>query len=314
MRSERLRGLLWLLAVAAVIELVVLRTATRTLIHIPGTERFDTQIGVLAEVGRLAYYVAAISLISALVILGVGDVRSRVPRRIAEGLAIFGFLVVAAAGRLEVIPWPVVGWSGMAIMVFAGLLGWRGVRSLPVGFFLIGSVASGASVVAQAGAGGLAGSSVDLLVWVAEVSLVLAGSTAPLLLERPPGKVALAIGALSALVVAGSLAGGASTISILVLWNVGVPGWMPGLAYALAAGALATTLWSSAFRREWPVLIGSVLLVAGGVGTISTYQTGLVIVGVLVLGGRGERRSRDRRAGDVTPEASDVEVVPIGVS
>lgn len=314
MRSEPLRGLLWLLTIAALIELVVLRTATRTLINIPGTERFDTPISFLAEVGRLAYYVAAISLVAVLVMLAAGGLRSRVPRRIAPGAAVLAFLVVAAAGRLEAIPWPVVGWSGMVIMVLAGLLGWRGVRSVPVGFFLLGSVAAGSSVVAQAGAGGLTGSVVDLLVWVAEVSLVIAGLTSPLLLERPPGTAGLVVGVLSAVLVAGSFAGGASTISILVLWNVGVPGWMPGLAYALAAGALATTLWSAVGRGEWSVLVGSLLLVAGGVGMISTYQTGLVIAGVLVLSEVGERRFIDRPREVVTPESNDVEAVPIGAA
>lgn len=314
MRNERVRGLAWLLTIAALVELVVLRTATRTLIHIPGTERFDTPISVLAEVGRLAYYVAVVSLVALLVIHAVSGFRSRVPRRIAQGAAILAFLLIAGAGRFEAIPWPVVGWIGMATLVLVGLLGWRGVRSIPVGFFLAGSVAAGSSVVAQAGAGGLAGSHVDMLVWAAELSLVLAGLTAPLLLERPPGATALVMGVVAAALVAGSLAGGASTISILVLWNVGVPGWMPGLAYALAAGALAATLWSAASRGEWGVFVGSVLLVAGGVGMISTYQTGLVIAGLLALGGTGEERSVGRQIEGAVPQASDVDVVPIGIS
>lgn len=311
MRNERLRGVVWLLTIGALIELLVLRTATRTLINIPGTERFDTPISVLAEIGRLAYYVAVISLVAVMVMLAVGALRSRSPRRITQGAAVLAFLVAAGAGRLEAVPWTVVGWLGMAIMTLVALLGWRGARSVPVGFFLFASVAAGSSVVAQAGTGGLTGSRVDILVWVAEASLVLAGLAAPLLLDRPPGTAGLTFGALSAVLVAGSLAGGASTISILVLWNVGVPGWMPGLAYALAAGAVATTLWCAAARGEWPTFIGAMLLVAGGVGMISTYQTGLVIVGILVLGEAGEQRSMGDET--VTSEASDV-AVPIGVS
>ena len=311
MRSEHLRGLVWLLTIGAVIELVVLRTATRTLINIPGTERFDTPISVVAEIGRLAYYVAAVSLVAVMVMLAVGALRSRSPRRITQGAAVLAFLVVAGAGRREAVPWTAVGWSGMAIMILVTVLGLRGARSVPVGLFMVASVAAGWSVVAQAGADGLTGSRVDILVWVAEASLVLAGLTAPLLLDRPPGTAGLIFGALTAVFVAGSLAGGASTISILVLWNVGVPGWMPGLAYALAAGALATTLWSAAARGEWPVFVGAMLLAAGGVGMISTYQTGLVIVGILVLGETGEQRSMGVEA--VTSKPADV-AVPLGVS
>lgn len=312
MRIERLRGLVWLLTIAVLVELVVLRTATRTLINIPGTERFDTPISALAEFGRLAYYLAVVSLVAVLVMLAVDGLRSRATRRITQGAALLAFLVVAGAGRLEAVPWTVVGWFGMAIMLFVSILGWRGARSVPVGFFLVASVAAGSSVLAQAGAEGLTGSHVDMLVWLAEVSLVLAGLTTPMLLERPPGTAGLVAGVVSAVVVAGSLAGGASTISILVLWNVGVPGWMPGLAYAAAAGALATTLWSAAARGEWAVFIGSMLLVAGGVGMISTYQTGLVIAGIVVLSETGERRSAGTEV--VTPEVNDVEGAPIGVS
>jgi hypothetical protein len=77
---------------------------------------------------------------------------------------------------------------------------------------------------------------------------------------------------------------GASTLSILVLWNLGVPGWLPGIAYALALGSLVATLLSALASGRRLTAIGLVLLVAGGIGTISTYQTGLVLTAVLLLG------------------------------
>jgi hypothetical protein len=45
------------------------------------------------------------------------------------------------------------------------------------------------------------------------------------------------------------------------------------------------TLWSAFSSGQRSTAIGLVLLAAGGVGTISTYQTGLVLTGVLLLGG-----------------------------
>jgi hypothetical protein len=289
--SSRFRviGLLWLLAVSVLTELVVLRTVTRTLIHIPGLGEFEAPIRFLAEVGRFAYYVAAVSLIVTLALLALVGLRSRLPRHVGIGAVTIAFLLVAAAGRIGVVPWPIVGWSALALLASAGLLGWRGVRSLPVGLFLAGSVAAGGSVAVQGVGNGLTGSQMDILIWIAEWCFVLAGLTAPLLLKKSPSMAAWAVGGAATLMVIAAFARGASTLSILVLWNVGVPGWLPGVAYALAFAGLVVTAWSAAARGERTVVIGVVLLGAGGVGLFSTYQTGLVLAGVLMLGEVGDR-------------------------
>lgn len=70
-------GLRWLLAVSVLVELLLLRTATRTLIHIPGIAGFESPVRAIAEVGRFAYYLAVVSLVATLVILGFQLVRSR---------------------------------------------------------------------------------------------------------------------------------------------------------------------------------------------------------------------------------------------
>lgn len=281
-------GLLWLLTVAVLVELFALRTTTRTLIHIPGTDRFEVPIRVLAEGGRLAYYIAAVSLIVWLTVVALVGLRSRTPRLVVVGAATIVFLITAAAGRLDALPWTAVAWTSLALLVVAGLAGWQGVRSLPVGLFLVSSVAAGWSVLGQTTGEGLTGPQVDLLIWIAEFFLVLTGLAAPLLLQRAPSLPAMVVGAATALMVAGAFIAGASTISILVLWNVGVPGWLPGIAYALAGGTLMATLWSAARRAEWSIVIGLALLAAGGVGMISTYQTGLVLAGLVLLGGLGD--------------------------
>lgn len=56
--SERhtVAGVSGLLGVLALAELILLRTGTRALIHIPGLGRFETPIRILAEVWRFAYY------------------------------------------------------------------------------------------------------------------------------------------------------------------------------------------------------------------------------------------------------------------
>jgi hypothetical protein len=124
---------------------------------------------------------------------------------------------------------------------------------------------------------------VDTLLIIAEVALVLAGMTAPLLLEEPPTRRALLIGLGAAVVTTAMLWAGASTVWILGLWTIGVPGWLPGIVYALAFGGLVTTWWSAFGGGRWNIGVGLVLLAAGGVGAISTYQSGLVLVGVLLV-------------------------------
>lgn len=284
--SERrtLTALPGMLAILVLVELVVLRTGTRTLIHIPGLGRFQTQIDVVAEVGRFAYYLAVVSLVATLVGWGFRALRGGTRRRTIAGSGVLAWVGVALAGRLGMVPESAVGWSSLAILAVVTATVWRGMRTLPVVLFALGSVAAGWSVLGQGTGGGLSGWQVDGLVLVAEFSLVLAGMTGFLLLDRPPRTPAMLAGLGVAAFTLIAFTAGSSTVSILVLWNLGVPGWLPGIAYAIALGSLVSTLWSALASGQPLVAIGLVLLIGGGLGTISTYQTGLVLAGMLVLG------------------------------
>jgi hypothetical protein len=283
-RDQSLSALLAVLWVSVLVELILLRTATRTLVHIPGIGDLETPIRTVAELGRFAYYLAIVSLLVTLAALGIRLVRSRVTRHVIGGMATVVFLVVAAAARFGALPAPVVGWITLAVLLVITVSGWRGLSSVPVGFFVLGSVAAGWSAVGQTTGGGLGGGQVDILIVAAECLLVLAGATSPLLLGRLPSKTALIAGIAATALVAATFAAGASTFSILVLWNLGVPGWLPGIAFALAFGGLVTVLWSASASRDRQTALGVWLLLAGGLGLISTYQTGLVLVAVLLLG------------------------------
>jgi hypothetical protein len=162
----------------------------------------------------------------------------------------------------------------------------------------------------------LTGGKVDILVLSAESLLVLAGATSPLLLEKTPSKSALAAGVGAAVVVAAAFAGGASTLSILVLWNLGVPGWLPGIALAVAFGGLVTSLWSALAGGERMTAVGIVLLFGGGVGLISTYQTGLVLAAILVLGVAAEsvRQSPGERVMSTAATTGPVEYAGAGLT
>jgi hypothetical protein len=277
-------GLPGLLGVLAFGELVLLRTGTRTLVHIPGLGRYETPIRILAEVGRFAYYLAVVSLVAVLAILAYQGIRTRTPRHVIGGVGALVFLAVAGAGRLEILSAPVVGWASLVLLVTVTATVWRGLRTLPIGFFVLGWAAAGWTVLGQGTMGGLSGRQVDTLMLTAEISLILSAVTAPLLLKGPPSRLAILAGLGVALVGVGAFVSGSSTLSILILWNLGVPGWLPGIAYALALGSLVMTLWSALATGQRLTAIGLVLLIAGGIGTISTYQTGLVLAALLLLG------------------------------
>jgi hypothetical protein len=282
---RKLAGLSGLLGIAALVELVLLRVGTRTLVHIPGLGRYEAPISILAELGRFAYYLAVVCLVTTLTLLAYQALRIRTPRRVVIGFGVLGFLAAAGAGRLGVISAAIVGWSSIAVLVMVCAASWGGRRTIPIVFFVVGWVAAGWTVLGQGAGGGLSGRQVDGFMLAAEVSLILSAITAPLLLKGPPLKLATLAGLGATVVSAGAFVSGSSTLSILVLWNLGVPGWLPGLAYSLALGSLVATLWSAFSSGQRSTAIGLVLLAAGGIGTISTYQTGLVLTGVLLLGG-----------------------------
>jgi hypothetical protein len=271
------------LVASVLAELFLLRTATRTLIHIPGIGDLEAPIRVVAEAGRFAYYLAVVSVVVTLAILGFAHVRSAVPRRVVAGVATLAFLLVAAVGRFEGVAPRTAGWLTLAVLVVVTSMTWRGIGSIPIGLFILGSVAAGWSSLGQVVGSGLTGAQVDMLVLAAESLLVLSGATAPLLLGRPPTRSALIAGAGATALVAGAFAGGASTFSIMVLWNLGVPGWLPGIAFALAFGGIVTAVWSAMASGDRVTAIGIVLLLGGGVGLISTYQTGLALAAILLL-------------------------------
>lgn len=275
-------GLPELLGAVVVAEFLLLRTGTRTLIHIPGLGRFETPIRVLSEVGRFFYYLAIVLLVVTVAWMALSRIRSTAKTDRITGYLIVLFLGVAVAGRAGLWPWVMVGWALLALLAAVTTLTWRGLRSVPIGLFVLSSVAASWGVLGQSG-GGLSGSTVDLAVVSSEMLLVLAAVTSPLLIGEPLTAPALIAGAMATAVSTGGFASAGSTLSIMILWNVGVPGWLPGIAYGLAIGALTASVWLSVSSGRRAIAVVVLLLVAGGVGVISTYQTGLVLAAVLIF-------------------------------
>ncbi len=271
------------------IEWLLLRLGTRTLIHIPGLGRFETPIDIIAETGRFAYYAAVVFLIALLGLMAARGVTRGDNRAKLSSVAVSAFLAGALVGRLGWISANVVGWVGLLALLTLAALAWRGRRTLPVAFFAASTLAATFSQLGQGSGGGLSVSQVDGLLLGAEMLLILSGLSSPLLLGRLPSPRSLVIGLGAAGIIGVALARASSTVSILILWSLGVPGWLPGITFAIAFGALVTTVVSAVGRRDLGIAIGLVLLMTGGVGAISTYQTGLVLAGLLLVAGATSR-------------------------
>lgn len=286
-------------AVAVAIELVLLRTTTRALIHIPGLGRFEDPIGIVAEVGRYAYYMAVVLIIAFLVIFATTGLRSPSARPRVIGGVLTLYLGFWLLGLLDLASRYSIGWVSLGALLFIVVLTWDGRRSIPLALFVASSLAAGVSVLGQGDGGGLSGSTVDALVLASDTLLVLAAISSPLLVVGRIGIRPFLAGAVGTLIAAGAFAGGGSTLSIIVLWNLGVPGWLPDILYAVAFGGFLVTIWAALSRNRPVIAIGVLLLAAGGVGVISTYQTGLALAGLLLAA---------QRAPD---PASPIEVDPI---
>lgn len=289
--EDMLQWLPSVVAIAAVLEMVVLRMFTRTAIHIPGFSRLRSVYVTISETGRAAFYVAAVLLIASLGLLVADLARRRSFAPLAGAAGIATFLGAAAIARLRdadgsflgvativavllLVPWVCGGSSGRS----------RIMRALLVTAFLVAAMTSAGQPMA-----------IDLSArraWLtlgAEVLAILGAIAAPLL-ARTRSRSALVWGAAVGVVVVAAMIANPWTVKILLLWNLGLAGYLPSVLYGAAAAALTYTVISLFTERRITSAVGILLLFTGGIGLHSTYQTGLVVAGLALLGAgaRGE--------------------------
>jgi len=303
-----LTGLAAITALAAALELILLRVATRTLIHIPGVERAEGPFTLIAEIGRLAFSVSEVLLIMLLGGMGLWGARAGWTVE-ATAVAVFGLTAVAA--RMELIdPLAVVAASTVAVVVlgvstvrnhpaFAGRrAAWVPLLLIGVAIILFGVRAVSVGVTA-AGVDAAGPWQLGLAEGVALAGLVLL----PLATGRPDR-----IAAVGGLVVGVSMWLGLSvadsTVKILFLWNLGLAGSLPALAYATAGGAATMATLTAARSGRADLVIAIVLLVAGGFAIQSTYQSGLLVAAFGVLAIVVQSARRPRRATQPPPAST----------
>ena len=271
--------------VVVAVELVMLRLATRTAVHIPGLDTLQGPVAVLAEVGRLSYYLAVVlvALVLLIVVAGRGP-RPELRIRAAAALA----LVAALAAGLGTSPPLVAAGFLTASLAAASAAPGRRPRVPPlvaVAALMVGA----ATTLVPVGDPATALPRVAALLRVAEVLAVTAALLSPLTVfgrqRIPPHPRSLVAAAATAGVVTAATVAAPSAVAILSLWAFGLPGSLPAVAYGVAAGAVALTVVEALRRGQVYTAWGWLLLTAGGVVLTSTYQSSLTVAGLVLLAG-----------------------------
>lgn len=286
------RLLLGALAVASAVELAILRLFTRTAIHIPALEQMQTPYAWLSDGGRFAYFTGVALLIPALALFALAPGRTRPIVAPAVVLFVFGaFFGLEHLGDRALVD---MASMGAVAALSTGIVAFaRDRRAVAPALFAVAFVAAGtyATIPDVSNA-----SQPEWLLRTAEYSGVAFALTTAFMAGQQRGRVPWVAGGVVAAVVMLLFLGNGSTSRFLLLWNVGLPGAFPGVVYAVAGGALAYTLASLLGARRWVEAAGLVLLLTGGIGLHSTYQSGLVVTGLAALlvatGNRPQVRER----------------------
>jgi hypothetical protein len=208
--------------------------------------------------------------------------RSHWPKAAATaGLVLFAAVASAAfAGVISELQLGALSLAAIGLLVPATLtaVGWR--ATVPtLAFASAFLLTAGFTLAPQAG-------------WRPPAETLIAGEalalgfalTSPLLVRPARDRLTVLVATLTAVVVLTMLIGNAATTKNLALWSVGLAGYFPSIVYAAAAGALAYAVIGG-FRGQSPLIaLGISLIALGGVGFHSTYQTGLVVIGLAVIG------------------------------
>ncbi len=287
---------------AAAAELLVLRTFTRTIIHIPGAQSASRVLDLVAETGRFTYYLSVVFLIMLLGALAAagtaaaGASRVSSSRRLVVSASVTAFAATAAVARAGsagdgvVAALVTASVVAVAIAAAASTSGPERAARLMVG---AGFTAAAVPVILwSAGLGDSRPAGMSWAYFGAEVA-ALAAFTLLGVRGFGPGprrsrasRPVLAAGALAGLAVTAVLlaspAGAAST-KTLMLWNLGLGGYLPAPLYGLAVAGGVIGLVTRFRAGERFETAGWVLVICGGIGLHSTYQSGLVVAGLALL-------------------------------
>lgn len=282
-----LHAVVAVLAIASIVELAILRTFTRTAIHIPAIAELRGPFSALSQGGEYAYFVSLTLLFPAILVVGKGLLGSESPGRLVAvyGLVLFvvAFFVAAREPSSEIANVATIA-SIVALATAFAMSGWHHRSMLPVFSFAFASVAGGAyTLMPSLELRGLASGQQAWMLNGMEWAGLAFAVTTPLIVGHRPTGVARWLAVAAFIAVLAAFLGGGSSSRFLLLWNVGLAGTLPGIAYALAAAGLVAAISGLLMRGRWLTAAGVALLVTGGIGLHSTYQSALVVVGLATL-------------------------------
>lgn len=273
--------------VAGVVELASLRIFTRTAIHIPALEPLRQPYEVVSSLARYAFFVSVLLLGMNLFVFAWGHLgAAQGTARLGAGLA-SSFLAIASAARAGLLEGVALDATVSAVVVAAAAIAAatrHGLQRAVLALLAAAHAASSAHTIMQDGAGyGWRMDSTGSLLFAAETATLVAVIAAGAAWGRRPARRDAIVGVAAATLVLGALVANGSTVKILLLWNFGLAGYFPPVVYALAAGALALLL-TGARRGAGAGDLGPLaLLLLAGIGLHSTYQSGLALLGFLLL-------------------------------
>ena len=273
--------------VAGVVELASLRIFTRTAIHIPALEQLHGPYEVVSNLARYAFFVSVLLLGMNLAIVALERLDSpTLGTRVGAGL-VAAFLTIAACARAGLLDGVALGAArgrGGGGAATGGATTRRGFERLVLALLAAAHLVSAVHTMAQDGARyGWRMDDGGRLLLAGETAALLAIFAAGAAWGRRPIRRDLTAAAVVAVLVLGALVANGSTVKILLLWSFGLAGYYPSILYAAAAAALVLALAGARRAADRLALGGLVLLLVGGLGLHSTYQSGLVLLGFLLL-------------------------------
>lgn len=286
-----LATVLVLLPVAALTELLLIRTFYRVGIYIPKDGPFRIVYATLTQVGSFALNLSSVLALAALALLAWRAwTRSRQSTAIALGaMAVLGVLLPLAGVR-ELGPTARLAFVlGVAAAVRPALAGADPVHRLAlVGVATVALLSSYAGFAADAGLLAPSRAVPGGPVWAQLAAEAIAVLTAFLVFAsavRSDGVRArsLVLGAVPAAALVGAWVANGAITGILVIWTAGLRMFLPIWIYPIALGAFASAGAAWRPRHPWRA-VGVVLLLVAGVTLGTTYQQALALVGLVLLG------------------------------
>lgn len=278
-----------MLVLVSLTELIVLRIGTRTAVHLPDLEDVREPYRVVATVGRLAFYLSILLLIALLVRLAVDLVRAQ---RSHMAAILIAFVVASWLASQELVADATMGWVTIGAVVVLGAAAvsrWLAPIGVPISILSIAFVAAAVGSILQGGGWGATSDALRHLTVGSEYLAVAAAISIGPFTRRALGVRGLpsspiVIGSVVAgVVVVVAMMANPSTAHILMLWNFGLTGALPSPLYGAALSSVILGAGTAWWHAERQLATGIVLICLAGLGLISTYQSGLLIVGLALL-------------------------------